>query len=577
MRAKGMAMKSRSVRLLFLPFILASSAIASSAEPAAMSERFGEIPNPFRILADQWLDYPPAPAGYSLEFLRTADPGTATMTLKEAIFVGLKNNPGIEVERLEPFRAAEQTMIEKSILDPSLKFEFNKNYSITPAGISTSDFFQPVQTIDNRNYDLSLTKLLRSGAQLELSFVNNRLENSVPNQVLNPSYRPQFGVFLTQPLLRDFGWGLTTIFVRIDENREGITLFGYEAKLAQLVQTITEAYWGVVYARDNLRVQRKGVELADALLRAAESRVRAGVLAPVAVIEAQAEKARREELVIIAENDLAIARTNLRLTLNLNPEKAFLPRSIEPSENPSVEPVQIHRSASLESALTRRPEILSAGLTVQNQVLQSRYAENQLLPRLDLKAGAGLTGIAGNLKCPPPLDPSVPCSPFPGDYSRSLDRLGSGDFYNYSVGVVLQIPLGNAQARSKYAQARIELEQAQARKRDLVAQITLEVERALGDVEANFKRIQTTRRARELAEENLRGQERRFEVGLVTQKDVIDFQSRLLDAQGAELRAITDYNNSTSRLRLAEGTLLQSYNVEVDGPKKKPEPWWARF
>jgi outer membrane protein TolC len=96
-------------------------------------------------------------------------------------------------------------------------------------------------------------------------------------------------------------------------------------------------------------------------------------------------------------------------------------------------------------------------------------------------------------------------------------------------------------------------------------------------VEANFKRIQTTRRARELAEENLRGQVRRFEVGLVTQKDVIDFQSRLLDAQGAELRAITDYSNSTSRLRLADGTLLQSYNVEVDGPKKGSEPWWARF
>ena len=163
--------------------------------------------------------------------------------------------------------------------------------------------------------------------------------------------------------------------------------------------------------------------------------------------------------------------------------------------------------------------------------MQSRYAENQLLPRLDLKAGAGLTGIAGEVK------PGT-TSPFPGNYSKSLDRLGSGDFYNYSVGVVLQIPLSNAQAKSKFSQARIELEQTQARRRDLVSQITLEVEKSLGDVESNFKRIQTTRRGRELAQENLRGQERRFEVGLVTQKDVIDFQSRLLDAQGAELRAV---------------------------------------
>jgi len=90
----------------------------------------------------------------------------------------------------------------------------------------------------------------------------------------------------------------------------------------------------------------------------------------------------------------------------------------------------------------------------------------------------------------------------------------------------------------------------------------MEVERALGDVEANAKRVQTTRRARELAEENLRGQERRFEVALVTQKDVLDFQLRLLEAQGAELRGIIDYNNSTSRLRLADGTLPRATTLK---------------
>jgi len=547
-----------------------------AAEPVAQTQDFRDTPNPFQILGHQWSDYPPPQAVYDLEFLRTTDRETASMTLKEAVFVGLKNNPGIEVDRLEPFRAAEQTMIEKSIFDPTLNLEFNKQYTTTPAGISSSTFFQPVQTIENRDYDLSLKKLLRTGAQFEFSFLNNRFENSVPNQVLRPSYRPHLAFSLTQPLLRDFGWGLTTIFVRINENREGVSLLGYRAKLSQLIQRITEAYWGVVFGRENLTVQQKGVEAAEALLKGAEARVRTGVLAPVAVTEAQAEKARREELVIVAENDLDVARKTLRLTLNLNPNNLFIPRPIEPTERPSVEPVAIDRAASLESALTRRPEILSAGLAIQNQTLQARYAENQLLPRLDFKAGAGLTGLAGELR-PCVTNPPCPTNPFTGNYSKSLDRLGSGDFYNYSVGVVLQIPLSNAQARGKYSQARIELEQAQARRRDLVSKVTLEVEKSLGDLESNFKRIQTTRRGRELAQENLRGQERRFEVGLVTQKDVIDFQSRLLDAQGAELRAVTDYNNSIARLKLAEGTLLESYNVQVEGPKKESDPWWARF
>ena len=559
------------MKLLFA-LILVAGFVVVPAWPSVGAEPrdFRATPNPFRLLANQWSGYPAPSATYSLEFLRCVDRATAKISLKEAVLIGLKNNPGIEVERLEPFRAAEQTMIEKSIFDPSLTFEFKKRYTITPAGTSTSTFFQPLQTLDNRDYDFSLMKLLRTGAELEMSFLNNRLTNSVPNQVLKPSYRPHLEFSLTQPLLRDFGWGLTTIFVRIAENRQDISSLDYQVQLARFIQRITQAYWGLFFARENLGVQKKGREWAEALLKAAEARVRAGALAPVAVIEAQAELARREEQVIIAENDIDVARTHLRLMLNLNPEKTFLPRAVEPNDNPSVEPFPLNRAGSMESALTRRPEILSAGLAVENQSLQTRYAENQLLPRLDLKAGAGLTGLAGNLK--PGTD-----SPFPGNYWTALDRMGSGDFYNYSIGVVLQIPLGNAQARGKYAQARIELGQAQARRRDLVSQITLEVEKALSNVEANFKRILSTRRAREFAEENLRGQEKRFEVGLVTQKDVIDFQSKLLDAQGAELRAITDYNNSITALRLAEGTLLDHYNVRVEGPGKESDPWWASF
>jgi len=557
--------------LMCLPAIAVS---LPAAEPVLQTQVFRETPNPFQILGHQWSDYPPPQAAYQLDFLRTADREAASMTLKEAVFVGLKNNPGIEVDRLEPLRAAEQTMIERSIFDPTLNLEFHKDYAVDLRGTSISDFFPAKQTNQNRDYNLSVRKFLLSGAQLEVSFLNNVFISSSPNQQLRPQYRPRLGVSLTQPLLRDFGWGLTTIFVRIGENREGIGVLGYQARLAQLIQRITESYWSVVFAKENLTVQQKGVEWAEALLKGTEARVRAGALAPVAAIEAQAEKARREERVIVAENDLDLARKTLRLTLNLNPDNLFMPRQIEPNERPSVEPVPIDRAATLESALTRRPEVLSAGLTIQNQTLQARYAENQLLPRLDFKAGAGLTGIAGEIHPSIDLDAT---NPYPGNYSRSLDRLGSGNYSNYSVGVVLQIPLSNAQARSKYSQARIELGQAQARRRDLVSQITLEVEKSLGDVESNFKRIQTTRRGRELAQENLRGQERRFEVGLVTQKDVIDFQSRLLDAQGAELRAVTDYNNSIARLKLAEGTLLESYNVQVEGPKKESDPWWARF
>jgi outer membrane protein len=263
------------------------------------------------------------------------------------------------------------------------------------------------------------------------------------------------------------------------------------------------------------------------------------------------------------------ASAKLRLTINLNPNRTFLPRRVEAIDAPSVTENPIDRQRSLEQAVQQRPEIQAAAVNIRNKELNLRFTENQLLPRLDFRVGAGLTGIAGEVK------PGA-ANPFPGGYGTSLERLG-GDFYNYSVGLVLQVPLGNGQAQSKHSQARIELEQENARQRELVNQVVLEVEKSLSDVDSGDKRIQASQQAKALAEENLRLQEKRFQVGLITQKDVIDFKSRLIDAESAELRALTDYNNAIAKLKLAEGTLLESYNVKLEGLRKEAPPWWAKF
>jgi len=192
-----------------------------------------------------------------------------------------------------------------------VNFELGKNYSVDPFGLAASPFFQPVQSNQNRDFNVSLNKFFITGTQLELSFRNNYFVGSLPNQVLKPQYQPRLGFALTQPLLRGFGWGLTTIFVRISEDREEVSLLGYRTKLAQLIQRITEA---VTYATENVRVQEKAIELADTLLRDAEAKVDAGLFASIAITEARAERARREEQVIVAKSNLDIARADLRLT-----------------------------------------------------------------------------------------------------------------------------------------------------------------------------------------------------------------------------------------------------------------------
>jgi len=111
----------------------------------------------------------------------------------------------------------------------------------------------------------------------------------------------------------------------------------------------------------------------------------------------------------------------------------------------------------------------------------------------------------------------------------------------------------------------------------LEEQITLEITQRLNNLKAFLKRIEATRIARELAEENVRNQKARYDVGLATTKDLIDFTDRLTQAERAEVEALTGYNIELANLRHADGTLLRERSVLLERTSPEAPPWFARF
>ena len=152
-----------------IEFAVFLSQAPASAQDIPPQSDFRATPPALNLLENQWTTIAPAPSGYTLEFLRTASRESAQLSLKDAVLLGLKNNPGIEVERLEPLRVAEQTLAERSIFDPTLHVDLRKSYSVDPYGMAASPFFQPVQSSQNRDWDLTLKKLFVTGTQLDLS------------------------------------------------------------------------------------------------------------------------------------------------------------------------------------------------------------------------------------------------------------------------------------------------------------------------------------------------------------------------------------------------------------------------
>jgi outer membrane protein TolC len=584
-------------------------ALALAGFLAAMPAR-GEAPPPpprapwrGAVLPEQWRPgVRPSPALAVPEPI-THDEQVEEVTLKQAIALALENNPGIAAQRLEPTRQGEGILQAQAQYDPTLAGELNYSRAVTPNASVLGGSLTSI--VEDRYANLHLLKLFRSGTQVTIDSLNDRVDaNSRFNQ-LRPQYKPALNFSLVQPLLQNFGWDFSYLVVRIAEETADAAAYQYEANLANFVQQVIQAYWAVVGARENVEVQRESRALAQRTVEENEARVRVGLLPPVAVLEAQADEKSREADLISAENNLAVARQTLAQLVYYRPAGTFVPRALEPSETAELEEVTVDVDRTLAAALVERPEVQASARAVQAQQLNEKIAGNALLPIVNFVASYGVNGLSGTNRTAVfgsvttfsltnipgghciSLSPNqgflcnvagvTPPSPFAGSVSDAYDRLVSNDFNAYAVGLQLQVPLSNALAESQYTESRIARSQAELNHRQLLSSVTLEVRRAIADLLSSRQRIDTTRVARELAEENLRNQEKRHEVGMATTKDLLDFQTRLTAARGAEVQAKIDYANAVAGWRRAEGHLLSHYQIVIEHPGKRSAPWFARF
>jgi outer membrane protein TolC len=530
-------------------------------------------PSPPKVLADQWQRSLRLSDALRLPKHITRDDVIEQVALKDTIALALENNPGIAARRLEPTRFLADVLGTEAQYDPALSGEAIWGREDTP---NASALAGDLGTTINRNRDVNfrLGKLLRTSTQVNVDFLTDRLDTNLGFQNLSPQYSPELNFSVVQPLLRGFGWDFTYLVVQIAEHTADAAVFEYEADLADFVQLVINAYWTVVGTRENVVLRRESLELAERTVQENEARVRVGLLAPVSVLEAQADAKARETDLIVAENQLKTARQRLAQLAFYRPADTFLPRMLEPADDVPIEDIDIDEMKALEGALVARPEILASALRVESNQYEERRAANGLLPRFDLVGGYGLNGLSGDSK--DVTFGATGASPFAGPERDAYERLFDGDFQSYSVGLRFQIPFSNAEARSQEARARVSRDQAELLHRELLSNVTLEVRESSANVADSRKAIETSRVARELAAENLRNQEKRHEVGMATTKDLLDFQNRLTQARFSEVQARVQHANALTSWRMAHGRLLEHYQIVVRAPERS-NPWFRRF
>jgi len=498
------------------------------------------------------------------------------LTLREAVASALKNNPGLQSQSLEPLAQQQAILAAQAQFDPIVGAEGLINRLVQPSGTQLSG--AAISTTNNGDWNFFLSKRLLTGAQFRVDWLNNRFNTDSEFQGLAPQYQPQGLISLNQPLLRGFGLYFTRLQIWIAETTTDAAIATYRANAANFVRQVVQSYWRLVAAEEGLKVLESSLELARQTVRDNRIRVDVGVLPPVAVKESEAEAARREEEVIVGANLRDQARRSLRQIVYYASGVNDFPRPVEPVDQPMVDRVHADYESAFQSAMANRPEIEAARLAVRGSELTVDFNKNQLLPRVDIVGGYGINGLSGNAdQRISPITGQPQVNSFGGTYGDGLGRMFSGDFYSYQGGIRIEVPIANAGADAAYTQSRVQQQQSESSYRQQVSNVALEVGQAVGDVTSNLQRIAATRVARELSDENLRNQTKRYDVGMVTTTDLLIFQDQVARARLSEIQATVDYNNSIAELERSQGTLLQRFNILIAPRGETETPLWARF
>jgi outer membrane protein len=363
-------------------------------------------------------------------------------------------------------------------------------------------------------------------------------------------YTPEATLRATQPLLKNFGSEVTRTQILIAQNNLTISKEDFRRQVITITSRVQQAYWDLVFRRQDLEVQKQQLVLAQQLLDQIRKQVAVGTLAPLDVLQAETNIARNEERILVADNAMRQAEDRLKRVMSFSFTGEYADIMIVPADPAAYTDPALDQDEEIRQALDQRADLMQAKLTLENQHIGLVFDKNQALPTLDLEATLRLNGIDNR---------------FGGGFAE----IEPTKRYAWGVGVTFRYPLQNRQAQSRVQQSQLAIRQQMVRIKDLEENIIVEVRNAFRDVLTNAQRVQATRIASRLAQKQLEAEEKKLQVGLATVFTTLQFQDTLTQQRSLELNAVTEYLKAFVRLEEAKNTLLQSYNIvlQADGPR----------
>jgi outer membrane protein len=538
--------------------------------------------------------------------------GKLMLSLQDAISLALENNLAIDVERYTPWLDEVSLLRAKSGMnglvpfDPTVTSSLNIQDSVTPlnnplfAGViptatTVATAQTPVPYIQHiGNVNLQYNQYFSTGTQFQAGITNNRTSTNFGFfNLYNPFLQSALTVTITQPLLRGFGILPNTRLIIEAKRTLKVGLSQLEQQVIATTTQVSNDYWELVYARENVKVEEAAVGVSQRLYEENSRRLQIGTLSSLDVLTAQSQLASDKQALVQAQSVQLQDETTLLNDITQNPlDGPLLRAEIIPvtaistpdtGENIAIED-------AVKEAWQKRPELKQAALNLENAGTDVKATKNELLPSLNIfgqYVGTGLGGIqnaatttptgdfvaglpvvdAGGVPVPGLFQSTAVTTAtpvvFPGGAGQDLGRAFRGNYPSFEAGINLTLPIRNRAAQADNAQALLNERQQKVQYRQEQNAIFVSVRNALIAMQEDRASLAAAEEARKLAVQTLQDEQEKYRLGASTSYNVVLRSRDVTSAEGVELRDRINLLEDELKFNQAMGRTLEVNQISV--------------
>jgi outer membrane protein len=418
---------------------------------------------------------------------------------------------------------------------------FNQSLTYIEADTPSGDSLAGAAVIESNStrYSLDLTRPLTTGGSFQAMFnASERATNSIfafDDQQVNSSLQLSY----TQPLRRGAWSEYATSRQKENDLTWRLTIEQQRSARQDLILRVRYSYWDLVAAEQQREVAQSSLDLGLELLEKRQRELTAGVGTEVEVLQARTEVATRIEALLSTENDVRQRADDMKLMLFDTDDVQTWARRLVPT-TPLPAGTETNSVPSWGEALVtasdRRTELRQDRVRIDIAQVQHSRTLSEQLSGVDLSVTASSDGVDRN-------------------HNKSLGDTFGLDYPGWSVALTYTMPIGNRRANYAERSARVAVRQAVLNHDRNELQVIADVRKAVRDVFYRAEAVAASNQSLVLARRQFEVEQDRYEEGLSTNYQVLEYQRDLVEAESNERQARVELAKARVTLDSAQGIL----------------------